>query len=146
LRDLRSGEDFISPVPTRDESEILASAGSVERAVKIEHAGESFVSVYVGTTTYSGGAHAINTLDCRTFDRRTGRAIALSDLRSEVDSRRIVDRGRAKSASHAARTGDPTYRVESNGFLYDEQHDKLVLCAVPPQPLAGSVLLLSTDD
>ena len=54
--------------------------GELERVIRVVWSDDAHVSVYVAQTEYSGGAHANNTLACRTFDTRSGRALGLRDV------------------------------------------------------------------
>lgn len=52
----------------------------LERVVHVADVTADKLSVYVATSEYSGGAHANNDLECRTYRRKTGERLRLRDV------------------------------------------------------------------
>ena len=66
------------------------AAGRLERVVRVTHVTDEYVSAYIATSRYTGGANAENDLRCRTFDRRDGGRVRLAELLEEQTAERLI--------------------------------------------------------
>lgn len=142
LRDLRTGRDLLSPEPTRSEKEVLDASGSVQRVVKLAHVGEDFVSVYMGSTELSGGAHANNNLRCATYDRRTGRPVELAKIVPRAETRILLQRASERLRTFLHKSGQSGYRLSNASFLYDAASARITFCAEAPTQMAGTIIVI----
>ena len=129
LLDGRTGKYLLAPVPTRDEREVLAAPGTVQRVVRLVAVSRRYVSVYLGDSTLSSGAaHANNSLDCATYSRRTGRRLTLEDVVPPARARTLRRQARALVADAAERhPGVPT-ALAPRSFLLDATGTRVSLC------------------
>jgi hypothetical protein len=116
----------------------------LERVIRVAAHDDRFVSLYVAESEYSGGAHANNSLTCRSFDAMTGNALALFDVIPYDDAERLLADLRGALADDDA---DPAYHLYSipddgaddRAFLVID--GEVVLCAEGDYPLASSSVL-----
>lgn len=140
LRDDRRGQELMTTALTEDEKELASASATFERAVRIAHLTEDSVSVYEGFTEYSGGAHANNSLACSTWNRRTGRRVLLSELSSATKGKALEARAAILLQEFLDETGRPGYEIDEASFLYDGLNQRVVLCALAPYVVAGTIV------
>ncbi len=128
LHDHRSGHTLVPDGLTTAEKMYDDDRYSLERAIAIADVSDRWVSIYLGETEFSGGAHANNALECATYVRSTGARAALSDLVGEVGARaRLRAAAQALTASHA--NGDtPAMELDPQSFRVDAT-GRVVMCA-----------------
>ncbi|WP_309892744.1 hypothetical protein [Archangium sp.] len=145
LRDTRSGLDLIPTALTAEEHELVAASAEFERAVRIAHLGDSYLSAYRGATEFSGGAHANNELACGTWDRRTGRQLRLSELVPPAEARALHQRAAVALQEFLEETGRPRYMLDEASFLYDSARQRVTFCALAPMVVAGTVIEIPVE-
>lgn len=90
---IASDRPLLRAEPDRIDRAVLRAEGAwLERVVRPASQTPDTVSLYVATSSYSGGAHAQNELRCSTFARSSGRPIRLDDLLPARAARRILAR------------------------------------------------------
>ncbi|MCP3100460.1 hypothetical protein LZ198_16445 [Myxococcus sp. K15C18031901] len=140
LKDLGTGRDIIPLSLNADERRILAAPGALQRAVKLVSVDERHVSVYLGETEFSGGAHANNTLECATYSRRDGRRVKLSEVVPRAKAKALLQEAVSKMESFQEVHLLPGYRFRPDGFLLDERAGEVRLCAARAVSSEGTVL------
>lgn len=143
LRDLRTGRDLLPTAPTPDEQEVLAAPGRIQRVVRIAHVSEEFVSVYLGSASYSGGARADNALECATFERRTGQRVALLRVVSSREAQRLTREASRMLKDYLEQQAEVAHALHPSSFLHDAASGRVSLCAEGDTPVAGSALVLT---
>lgn len=143
LRDLRTGRELIPTEPTAGEREVLAAPGYLQRVVRIATVSERYVSLYLGDSSYSGGAHANNGLVCATYDRRTGRPLKLSQVVPAAEARALTRKASRMLTAFLSRHAEVEHTLRPASFLYDAATRRISLCAEGDMPVAGSALLIT---
>ncbi|WNG18180.1 hypothetical protein [Cystobacter fuscus] len=145
LRDSRSGLELLPTALTVEESELVAASAEFERAVRIAHLEESYLSAYKGFTEFSGGAHANNELTCGTWDRRTGREVGLSEVLPPAEASALKQRATVALQEFLEETGRPRYTLDELSFLYDSASRRVTFCALAPMVVAGTIIEVSVE-
>jgi len=143
LRDVRTGRDLIALKLTKDERQILAAPGTLQRVVKLAHVGERYVSVYTGYSEFSGGAHSNNHLACETYDRRTGRTVRLAAVVPAKQLPSLLQRAKRRLRAFERTRGAHDHTLHPANFLYDEDTRRITLCTEAPFPSAGTLIELT---
>lgn len=129
----------------------------MERVIRVVWPGQGRVSIYVAESEYSGGAHANNSLACRTYDTKTGRMLRLRDVMPAASARRVMTRVGAL-LSDVNRGIDVLGEIVPEGYSLDERGfrlgrsdsprgigPELYLCAEASGPRGGTVLEIRLD-
>lgn len=145
LRDSRSGLDLIPTTLSAEENELVAASAELERAVRIAHLEESYLSAYKGFTEFSGGAHANNELTCGTWDRRTGRKVSLSEVLPPAEASALKQRAAVALQEFLEETGRPRYTLDELSFLYDGARQRVTFCALAPMVVAGTIIEIPVE-
>jgi len=145
LHDTRSGLDLMPTALTVEENEFVAASAEFERAVRIAHLGETYLSAYRGFTEFSGGAHANNELACGTWDRRTGHQLRLSEIVPPTEARALHQQALVVLQEFLEETGRPRYTLDEGSFLYDSIRQRVTFCALAPMSVAGTVIEISIE-
>lgn len=145
----RPTPDEIAWLKEPDDEDPSISSSELQRAIRVAWHDESVVSVYLMEATFgSGGNHFNNEMKCRTYDRKTGRALRLRDV---LDARtmRLLPRIRRFVAQDAMvgvgeELGPGGFEVTNQGFRL-EGPSQVVLCAEAPFQLGGDIVELRPE-
>ncbi len=145
---------LIPPVLSGDEARTLSTDDGyfTERVLRVAWSDQRYVSVYVAESEFSGGAHANNSLGCRTFDRAAGRELSLAEVLPPRSAALLLaksqtlleDANAAIDAGFDGLTDWAHYRVNARGFRFaDSPGDSpaILLCAEGVYPLASDSIL-----
>jgi hypothetical protein len=145
LVDRERKRELIAATPTPDERATLAlTDGAVERVVHIAHVDSKWISVHLGGSEVSAGAHAANELACTAFDRSSGAKRSLSSIVTPKRARQLVARARRQLADWAQANQESGWAIDGRSFLV-ARGGRIVMCATAALLRAGEVLEIDVD-
>ena len=127
LRDDRSGRTIVPASLTHDERIYDQTGFSLERAIAIAGVTDRWISIYLGVTEYSGGAHSNNSLECVTFSRASGRRVSLADAVGKTRAAALV-----RAATDALTDESDRLSIDERSFVVDST-GQVSLCAADGQ-------------
>jgi hypothetical protein len=145
LLDRERKRELIAPIPNDDDRAALAMRDStVQRVVHIAYVDKRSISVHLGGSEFTGGAHATNELSCATFDRHSGRRWSLATLTTPKGRRQILARARQLLSSWALAKAETGWVIDERSFLI-AAYGRIVMCAIAALHRAGEVLEVDLD-
>ena len=123
--------------------------GWLERVVRVVWQDEKRVSVYVAESWFEdGSAHVNNALQCRTFDLRSGRVLALADVLPGGAADRALAQARRQLASDDGELGGvKSFKTTKGGFRFragesgGDGPPDVVVCAQGPYPSESGTIV-----
>jgi hypothetical protein len=138
---LASADHVLLPAePDAEALEGLAEPDAwLEQVVRVAWQDERYVSAYVAQSEFSGGAHANNILQCRTFDVRSGRALSLQEVLPPAAADGLLARATRFVDPDPARDG-PAPDIDASGFAFVARGFRFA--GPPPGPEAVPAIVL----
>lgn len=148
------GRTVIAPSPSLEEKKVYQSEGEwLEQVIRVAWESDRYISIYIARSEFSGGAHANNTIICRTYRRAGGKLLSLEDVLPAVSANRLLNKARDLFNEDKAFDvlGDSLnaqgFELKLKDFRFERtaehrgENPEIILCAQGPYPSGSAELL-----